>query len=318
MRVPAPSAALVAILVLAGCGRSEAPLQGYIEGTYVYVAPESGGRLVNRAASTGGRVTVGDLLFTLDDADARETVAGAEARLAQAQSQLADLKTGQRPEEIAVLEAQLAQVRSAFTNAEEEFRRTSQLRQSGIVAQSAVDAAKAARDTAEAQVQAGERQLDVAKLPAREDAIAAAERNVAALEASLAQTRIQLDRRWIFSPETGVVDQTFFEPGEMIGAGQPVVSLLPDANRKVRFYVPEQLLPALAPGKTVAITCDRCADGLTAEITYVSNQAEFTPPIIFSRDSREKLVFRVDARPLGDTMQLNVGQPVDVRIVAGP
>ena len=217
-----------------------------------------------------------------------------------------------------MLEAQLAQVRSSFTNAEEEFRRTSQLRQSGIVAQSAVDAAKAARDTAEAQVQAAERQLDVAKLPAREEAIAAAERNVAALQASLAQARIQLDRRQVSAPETGVVDQTFFEPGEMVAAGQAVVSLLPDANRKVRFYVPERMLPDVTPGKTVAIACDRCASGLTAEVTYVSNQAEFTPPIIFSRDSREKLVFRVDARPLGDTVHLNVGQPVDVRLSTGP
>lgn len=314
----ARNAHLLLLLTLAGCfGSGEPPLQGYIEGTYVYVAPDAGGRIVSRPATAGTGVESGDLLFALDDADQREAVSGAEARLAQAKAQLANLKTGKRPEELAVYEAQLAQVQSAFSNLDEEYRRALQLRQSGIVAQSTVDAAKTARDTAEAQVQAAERQLEVAKLPARPEEIEAAERNVAAQEAALAQAKIQLDRRQVLSPAAGVIEETYFEPGELVAAGQAVLSLLPDANRKVRFFVPEANLVDVAIGKAVAVSCDGCPAGMTAEVTFVSTQAEFTPPVIFSRDSREKLVFRVDARPLGDAISLNVGQPVDVRLDTG-
>lgn len=303
------------MLLLSGCfWSSEAPLQGYVEGTYVYVAAESGGRVTTRPAVAGTRIVEGDLLFTLDDAEQRQSVAESEARLAQAQAQLANLKTGQRPEEIAVLEAELARVRSTFANLDEEYRRMAQLRENGIVAQSVVDAAKTARDEAEAQVEAAERQLEVAKLPARPEEIAAAERNVAAQEAALAQARILLDRREIKSPAGGLLAETYFEPGELVTMGQPVVSILPDQNRKIRFFVPEARLSQFKPGDTISVACDRCPDGLTAEVTFVSTQAEFTPPIIFSRDSREKLVFRIDARPLADAAMLNVGQPVDVRV----
>ena len=311
------AAVIVLATALSGCfGSGDAPLQGYVEGTYVYVAAEGPGRVIARQATAGTRVAEGDPLFSLDEADQREAVAGAEARLAQARAQLANLMTGKRPEEIAVLEAELARVRSTFTNLEEEYRRMAQLRENGIVAQSVVDAAKTARDEAEAQVESAERQLEVARLPARPEEIQAAERNVAAEEAALARAQIQLDRRQIKAPEAGLVEETYFEVGELVAMGQPVVSLLPDANRKVRFFVPEALLSSVAPGDQVSVGCDGCADGLTAEVTFVATQAEFTPPIIFSRDSREKLVYRVDARPLGEAAALNVGQPVDVRLGA--
>ena len=97
-------------------------------------------------------------------------------------------------------------------------------------------------------------------------------------------------------------------------AGQAVVSLLPDANRKVRFFVPESELAGVNVGMTIGVGCDGCAEGLTAEVAFVSTSAEFTPPVIYSRDSREKLVFRVDARPIGDAVKLNVGQPVDIAL----
>jgi HlyD family secretion protein len=312
------SLVLASALALSGCFWSgEAPLQGYVEGTYVYVAAESGGRVVERPAMAGTRVQEGELLFALDDSDQKEAVAGAEARLAQARAQLANLMTGKRPEEIAVLEADLARVRSTFANLDEEYRRMVQLRESGIVAQSAVDAAKTARDTAEAQVTAAMRQLEVGKLPARPEEIEAAERNVAAQDAALAQARIQLDRRQIRAPAAGLLEETYFEVGELVATGQPIVSLLPDANRKIRFFVPEERLAGVAPGQRISLACDGCAEGLAAEIAFVATQAEFTPPIIYSKDSREKLVFRVDARPLGEAAALNVGQPLDVRLGGG-
>jgi HlyD family secretion protein len=313
----AVAAAVALAATLAGCsGGGNAQLQGYIEGTYVYVAAESGGRLTERPASAGERIAEGALLFALDDSDQKQAVAGAEARLAQANAQLANLRTGKRPEEVAVLEAQLAQARSNFENLDEDYRRKLQLQGNGIVAKSVVDAAKNARDSAQAQVEAAQAQVDAAKLPARPDEIEGAERNVAAQEAALEQAKIQLDRRQVKAPASGLVDETFYEVGELVNAGQAVVSLLPDANRKVRFYVPEARLSEAAIGREIGIACDGCAAGMTATIAFVATAAEFTPPIIYSKDSRAKLVYRVEARPLGETASLNVGQPVDVKLGA--
>jgi HlyD family secretion protein len=216
-----------------------------------------------------------------------------------------------------VLAAELSAARTDFNNAEDDYRRKLVLQNKGVVAQSLVDDAKAKRDSAEARVEAAERQLQVANLPARPEEIEAAERNVAAQEAALAQAQIQLDRRTIHAPAAGLVAETFFEPGELVSAGQPVVSLLPESNRKIRFFVPEARLSEVAPGTAIAVGCDGCAPGLTAVIDFVATAAEFTPPVIYSKDSREKLVFRVVERPLGETVKLNVGQPVDVRLDAG-
>ncbi len=298
---------------LAACSaKSDSTLQGYVEGNYVYVSAEGAGRIVERPAEDGQPVKEGAPLFHLDDSNERAQVAGAEARLAQARSQLADLQSGKRPEEIAVLVAQVNVARTAFNSASDTYTRQLVLREKGVVAQSAVDDAKAARDSTEAQLQAAERQLEVAKLPARPDTIVAAERNVAAEEANLSQAKIALDRRTIESPATGSIEETFFERGEQVAVGQPVVSLLPDINKRIRFFLPEQRLAQVKVGDRIAIACDNCAAGLTAEVSFVSTEAEFTPPIIYSKDNREKLVFRVEAKPIEAAAALKVGQPVDV------
>jgi HlyD family secretion protein len=258
----------------------------------------------------------GAILARLDDSEEKEAVAGAEARLAQASAQLANLRSGQRDEEISVIAARLAEARTSFNLAEEDYRRKLVLRERGIVAQSAVDDAKAKRDTTESNANAIERELIVAKLPARPEEISAAERNVAAEEAALAQARIQLERRVLTAPAPGRVEETFYEPGERVSAGQPVVSLLPDTNRKIRFFLPEAELSRARIGQRIDVACDGCSEGLAAEIDLIATEAEFTPPILYSKDSREKLVFRIEARPLDAAVELKVGQPVDVRLVA--
>jgi HlyD family secretion protein len=304
---------------LAGCFASgDETFQGYVEGTYVYISAESAGRIVERPVSAGRPVREGDVLFRLDDSDQREGVAGAEARLAQAQAQLADLKVGKRAEEIAVLAAELAAARASLTAADDDYSRKLLLREKGVVAQSIVDDAKSRRDAAEAQANAAERQLQVARLPARSEEIAASERNVAAQQAALAQAMIQLGRRQITSPASGLIAETFFEVGELVSTGQPVVSVLPEANRKIRFFLPETRLEEAAIGSRVAVSCDGCVDGLEAEIDFIATDSEFTPPILYSRGNREKLVYRVEARPIDDTGKLKIGEPVDVVLIAAP
>jgi HlyD family secretion protein len=310
-------AVLLPPLLLSGCfGADDGAIQGYVEGTYVYVSAESDGRIVERPVAAGDMIEEGAILARLDDSEEKEAVAGAEARLAQASAQLANLRSGQRDEEISVIAARLAEARTSFNLAEEDYRRKLVLRERGIVAQSAVDDAKAKRDTTESNANAIERELIVAKLPARPEEISAAERNVAAEEAALAQARIQLERRVLTAPAPGRVEETFYEPGERVSAGQPVVSLLPDTNRKIRFFLPEAELSRARIGQRIDVACDGCSEGLAAEIDLIATEAEFTPPILYSKDSREKLVFRIEARPLDAAVELKVGQPVDVRLVA--
>ena len=304
--------------LLAACGQSSSTVQGYVEGTYVYVSAEAGGKVMTRPATGGATVKAGDVLFTLDDADQKQAVAGAEARLAQANAQLQDMQTGQRSPEIAVLQANLDAARTTLANANDDYARQQSLLQRGVVAQSVVDDAKAKRDAAQAAADAAEQQLAVGQLPARTDQIQAAQNNVAALQSDLDQAKIALVRRTVKAPADGLVEETYFEPGEMVAASQPVVSLLPDANRKVRFFVPERQLASVKVGSEVGVSCDGCAAGLKADVEFVASQAEFTPPILYSKDSRDKLVFRVDARPEGDAGALKVGQPLDVTLAAAP
>jgi HlyD family secretion protein len=311
--------AIVALLALslAGCfSADDGALQGYVEGTYVYISADNAGRVVERTAQAGTPVAEGAVLFKLDDADQIEAVAGAEARLAQAEAQLADLHSGKRPEEIAVLATELSSARTTFNAARDDYNRKLVLLDKGVVSQASVDAAKAAYDSAQSRVDAAERQLEVAKLPARSEEIAAAERNVAAQKAALAQAKIALERRTLRAPAAGLVEETFYEPGELVAAGQPVVSILPDANRKIRFFLPETELSRMKVGDRVAVACDNCPDGLEGEVNFVATDSEFTPPIIYSRENREKLVYRVEARPLGAAVLLKVGQPIDVTLLA--
>ena len=119
------------------------------------------------------------------------------------------------------------------------------------------------------------------------------------------------------APATGRIEETFFEVGERVNAGQPVVSLLPDANVKVRFFLPEESLASVQIGNMIAVSCDGCADGLTAKIDRIATEAEFTPPVLYSKDSRTKLVYRIEAKPLGAATELKPGQPVDVILESG-
>jgi HlyD family secretion protein len=305
-------------LLLAACsGNGDGPVQGYVEGTYVYISADDAGRIVARPASAGQTVAAGDVLVRLDDSDEVEAVAGAEARLAKAEAELANLRSGKRPVEISVIEAQLSEAEANYALAEEEYQRQLLLREKGVVAQAAVDNAKARRDAAKASVDAIKHQLEVARLPARPEEIEAAERNVAAERAAVAQARIALDRRTLKAPEAALVEDTFFEPGEYAPAGAAIVSLLPDANRKLRFFVPEPRLAGVTIGSRVGVSCDGCPDGLEGEVIFVSSVAEFTPPVIYSKDIRDKLVFRVEAKPLGAAASLKVGQPIDVTLAAG-
>lgn len=287
-------------------------LQGYVEGEPVRLGPAIAGTLDTVAVARGTLVAVGTPLFTFDPLRERAARDEAAARLQQAQAQLGNLRTGKRPPEVAVVAAQKLQAEAALRLSEAQGRRQEILAAEGASPPGRLDEARAAYARDRARVAELTAQLEAAQLAARADEIGAAEAAVEAARAALSQAEWRVAQLATVAPVAAVVEDTYYRPGEYVAAGAPVVSLLPPDNVKLRFYVPETRLGALALGQSVDFRCDACPSGLTARITFIAPRAEYTPPVIYSVGSREKLVFRVEARPDGDPGRLHPGQPVDV------
>lgn len=308
------------VLALAACdaGPPAPDYYGYVEGIYVTIAPREPGRIAEMPLRRGQRVGPGDVALRLEEDDAAAAVAAARAELARAEAQLADLSSGRRPEEIAVTRAQLAEAEARLVEAARQYERQQELFGHGIVPQAGLDQARATFAAATARVETLERQIAAESLAAREQALAAARGLVAAMRAQLDQAEWRLAERTVRVPAAGTVEEVLRRPGEMAGPDAPAATLLPDGNRVVRFFVPQAERARVRPGERVALACDGCADGLRAEIVFVAVQPEYTPPVIYSVDSRQKLVYLVEARPLDTAAALDPGQIVDVRLVAEP
>ena len=294
-----------------------APLAvGYVEGEFVLLAPIDVSQVTELSVKRGDRVESGSVIATLDEGDALIAVAQAEAGLAQAEAQLADIKIGKRPEEIAVLEATL---RSAKAQSEESARvlaRISDLYKRGTATKAQLDEATTQVEVGEAAISQAEANLAVAHLPARPEVIKAVENQVKQARATLDQANWRLSKRKIAAPTAGRIDDVIRNPGDLAGPSAPVVSLLPDGAVKLKVYVPEGSFSSVAAGDVLAVNCDGCKPGLTARVSYVSPDPEFTPPVIYSLETRQKLVYLVEARPEGDATSLQPGLIVDVSLSA--
>ncbi|TKT69122.1 HlyD family efflux transporter periplasmic adaptor subunit [Aquamicrobium sp. LC103] len=298
--------------LLSGCAAEETLAVGYVEGDYVLLAPIETAQIRSVGVRRGDHVEPGAVLAELESDDASLAVTEAEASLAQAEAQLADLKLGKRPEEIAVLEAALRSAKAEATEAERVLRRATDLNRRGIAAEADFDKAKTSLELANASVGEAEANLVVASLPAREETIRAAENQVEVARALLEQARWRLAKRTITAPSPGRVDDIIRNPGDISGPTAPVLSLLPDGAIKLKLYVPEPAFSSIEVGSLLDVRCDGCPEGLRARVSYVSPDPEFTPPVIYSLETRQKLVHLVEARPDGDARMLKPGQIVDV------
>jgi len=305
--------ALAGLGALVGCEpTAPAGYPGYVEGEFVRVASPLSGTLATLATERGAQVAQGAPLFTLESEQEQAAVAEAQARVRAAQASLADLEKGRRPPEVAAAQAQLAQARAALAQSEADLARTQKLVADKFLSPQQLDQAKAARDRDRGRVAESTEQVQIAKLPARSDQIAAAQAEVKAASDALAQARWRVEQKSQFAPTAARVVDTLFRPGEWVAAGAPVVTLLPPANVKVRFYVPEPLVATLRAGQAVTVRCDGCGGDIAAAIRFIASQAEFTPPVIYSRQNRANLVFLVEAWPSQPNPALHPGLPVEV------
>lgn len=291
---------------------------GYVEAEYVLVAPVETGRVVSLAKRRGDRVTKDEVVVQMESSDADIAVHEAEAALEQAKAQLANLKEGKRPEEIDVIAATLLSAQAQAAEAKRVFARESDLGKRGINAKADLDQATSALEQADALVSQTRANLAVARLPARPQEIDSAEAQVKQAEAKLEDARWRLDHRRLTVPSNGVINDIVRHPGEVAGPSQPVVSVLPDGAVKVRLYVGEQYLSGLKLGTILTLRCDGCGKDVRARISYISNGPEFTPPVIYSLQNRQKLVYLIEARPEGDQPMLKPGQIVDAVLADRP
>lgn len=310
----AAAAAGLAGLLLTACSRpASSGWQGYIEGEFIYVASPLGGRLEKLSVTKGSRVAADAPLFTLERASELAAQRQAADQLAAAQARLADLKKGSRPSELATLEARIAQAKSAAELSKSELVRQENLFKTNVISAADIDRARVASDRNTRAIDELQAQLATAQLGARPDAIAAAEADVSAATAAKERADWNVVQKTQGAPRAALVYDTLYREGEFVAAGLPAVSLLPPENLKVRFYVPEAQFAALKAGDPVRVTLTG-QPPLDARVSYLSPQPEYTPPVLYNRENRSKLVFLVEAvfTDANAARDLHPGQPADV------
>ena len=296
--------------ILPGGATEDAGYAGYLEADYVYAAPVTPGRIAGIAVAEGQAVAADDLLFRLEDVQQQALLDAAQARVESARATLQNLETGSRVEEIDVIRANLSKARADLALAQSNLARSERLLAAGTVASVRVEQDRAALASAEAQVAQLTAQVNVAELPARDAQQVAAEANLDAAEADAGRAALDLDDRETRAPVAGTVDRLFYAEGEIAVAGAPVVAILPEGALKARFFVPEAERAALAIGQVVNVSCDGCA-AMTATVTRLASEPQTTPPVIYSREERGRLVYLVEAE-LDAPGTLRPGQPVTV------
>lgn len=300
------------VLCLGACGDEPASFQGYVEGDFLNIGAEESGRVVSLNVKEGDAIKAGTLLFNLDDTTAQADLTSAQTALMAAQAKLADLESGARQPEIEALIAQRDQAQASLELSRIQFARQQRLVDSGTRPKEVLDEARAELERDQARIAEITKDIEVAQLGSRINQIEAARQEVEAARAALDKAQYRLEQRSVDAPASGQVSEIVARPGEVVAAGMPVITMLPPGNLKVRFFVPQDRMASIGRGDEVSISCDGCPSAVTARVTFVAEEVEFTPPVIFSDESRDKLVVMMEARPEKPVDFLRPGQPVDV------
>ncbi|MFG1462766.1 HlyD family efflux transporter periplasmic adaptor subunit [Xanthobacter sp. DSM 24535] len=308
---------IVASLLLSACS---APPQneftGYVEGDLLFIGPQEAGRVVTLPVAEGSKVVAGAVIATVEDDVQKADLAAATAALGEATARLDKAKAAQqRPEEVAILEASQRRATAALDLSRIDLERQKALVPKGASSQANLDTAQHQYDQNLASLDEIGRQIDNARIAARDEDIAAAAQAVAQAQANRDAAQVRLDRRVLRTPSDATVQTLYYRVGELVPEGRPVASMLPPGLVKVRFFVPQAALAKVVLGAPVAVSCDGCPP-LTADVTFIADAAEYTPPVIYSREERAKLVYLVEARPR-DPSAARPGQPVTVALL-GP
>lgn len=305
-------ATIILTLLLLSCGHSgERSYQGYVEGDNIYLASPNSGILEKLLVQRGQLVSKGQLLFQLDAEPQAQVIKQYSGELAQAKSLLKDLKNPRRLPEVEAIEAQIEQVDAQLKLTEIRVKRYQSLYQKNAVEKDKLDEILATYDQQKKLRDQYQANLTLAKMGSRSEQIKAQEAQIQSILAKLNEAQWQLAQKTVYSPAAGLIFDTYYRPGEFVGTQQAVLSLLTPDNVHIEFYVPVEELARLQVGKTLHFTCSGCETTNTATISYIAPEAEYAPPLVYSRENYDKLVFRIQAQ-LAQFNRFKPGQPVTV------
>ena len=305
------SAIILSAILLSSCGKPDQSYQGYVEGENIYLASPAAGALMKMCVQRGQQVKQGDLLFILDPNPQAIQLSEARAALMQAAKVLSDLEKPRRPAEIAAIKAQMAQAEAQVGLAALRVKRNQTLFDKHVMDKDTLDASVERYQEfqqVKAQFQAN---LDLANQGARPEQISAQKAQFKVIKAKLKEAKWELSQKTMHAPADGMIFDTYFRPGEFVGAQRPVMSLLTPSNTRIEFFVPLKALATLHVGMKIKFSCENCTKTKRAVISYVSPDAEYVPPLVYSRDNSNKLVFRIKAM-VGAPKEIMAGQPVIV------
>ncbi|GAB4328491.1 MAG: efflux RND transporter periplasmic adaptor subunit [Candidatus Zixiibacteriota bacterium] len=308
---------LIGLLILrSGDNDGILTASGTVEATEARLGFLMAGRIESIAVHEGDRVDSGAVLARLDQAEMLARRDQAEAQVAAAQALLSELESGFRSEEIAQARAAARAAEEQFRDAERDLQRTKTLFEGGAVSREVYDKAQTRYDIAESQRTQAREQLQLVESGPRGERIAAQRAQLRQAEAMLRSVEASLRYMTIVTDIPGVVTTRHREPGEVVGPGAPVLTVMNRDDRWIRVYIPENRLGALRLGQAVEITSDtHPGKTYSGEITYIASDAEFTPKTVQTAEERVKLVYAVKVRITGDSgYELKPGLPADVRI----
>ena len=304
------------VSMLAACNFDDRKtFQGYIENNLSYIASPLGGRLEVLSVDRGTPVLKDAALFTLAQEPESDDVAAAIANVDAALATVMDLSKGARPEKLDQLKAQIVQAQADLMYDKKEWLRRKELVASDNIQIDLFDQSTRDVEKSTALLNQYQATLAEAELPARIDQIDAARASLRAANASLKKATWMLAQKTVRAPQNGFVFDTYYNLGEYVPSAVAVVSLLIPNKTKAIVFVPESELSRLTLGGMSTLTCDQCKSSVTGKISFISPTAEYTPPVIYSRDNRLKLVYRIEISfEESVAATLHPGQPVDVTL----
>lgn len=305
---------ILPLLLLSACSpEADTGFPGYAEGEYVRLGVPLAGTLTRINFRTGDTAAAGAPAYVMEQGSETASRLEASSRMQRAEALLADLRKGARSDEVAAIAADLRGAEAALALSRANLERDRKLVGENFISRARVDQSSAAVAFDRARVEQAAARLRTSQSSARSDQVAAAEKEVEAARAQLAQAQWRLDQKAQTVPVAGLIAEVNYRVGEWVPAGAPVMAILPPTNIKARFFIPEARLGQLKIGQAATIACDGCPAPIKARITFIAPQAEYTSPLIYSKENRSTLVFMVEATPEPkQAAQLHPGQPLTV------
>lgn len=306
------------LFILVGCGeKNQNIVQGYVEGDFLRISLPESGIVTSMTVMRGQIVKAGDALFSLDNQSEAAAVEKAAALLKQFEAQQLNLLNSEKGKEINALKAELLQFEADLQFSQNQYKRHAALVKIGAISALEFDKTSNELHVNKARVIAATHRLAKAKEGiGRKEEVHAAIAAAQAQQAALNEAKSLLQKRLAFAPSSGRIEDVYYRRGETVAAGQPVLSLLPPENIRIRFFLNPQQIGRIKQDMTIRVSCFGCANNIRAKINYIAKEASYKPPILYSRDHSEKLVFLVEARPVSNLSSFHPGQPVTINLLS--